>query len=156
MAIIRTASDRILATVAGFTRVKTNEFGEYQSVLFEAAQLPEGKVWRSMEPEQAKQFRRGQRVHLVPTTNKKGRDSWDIELLSDAPATAPSAPVAGQPPADAMAAAKRAIAADVATMADLYGFCYAEAKRVLEPQGATNEGIQGCAFRLWHHAKDRL
>jgi hypothetical protein len=50
MPTIRTATDRILATVAAFGHVKDGNYGPYQSVLFESPDLPEGKVWRSMKP----------------------------------------------------------------------------------------------------------
>ena len=110
MATIRTAADKIAATVAAFGKVKESQFndGVFQSVLFESEQLPDGKLWRSMTPEQAQQFTRGEQVYLVPTTNTKGKPSFDIELLpttaTTAPATAP-APAAGhQPPANARAA----------------------------------------------------
>ena len=70
-----TASDKIAATAAAFGKVRDGR----QAVLFEGAGLPEGRVCRSMELEQAEQLRRGQRVHLVPTKDKQDRDSWDIE-----------------------------------------------------------------------------
>ena len=96
MATIRSTADKVPATVAGFGKVKDGNYGPYQSVLFEGDRLPEGKVWRSMEPEQTKQFTRGQRVYLVPTKNKQGKDSWDIELMGDAPAAPAQQPAQGQ------------------------------------------------------------
>lgn len=140
MATIRTASDRVLATVAGFTKIKQNEFGEYQSVMFESDRLPDGKVWRSMEPEQAKQFTRGQQVNLVPTTNKKGKPSWDIELLED---TAPQGQPVAVAPVAARAAApgelspeqKRAIAAYITARAPLLTYCYQQASAAM-PEGS--------------------
>ena len=112
MATIRAASDRIQATVTAFGKVKESQFneGSYQSVLFEGDGLPDGKLWRSMTPDQAQSFTRGQAVYLVPTTNKKGQPSYDIELLpTTAPATAP-APAAGhQPPASARQAYMEAL-----------------------------------------------
>jgi hypothetical protein len=73
MATIRTAADKVQATVGAIGKVKDGDYGPYQSVLFEGKGLPDGKVWRCMDPEQAQQFTRGQRVHLVPTTNKTGQ-----------------------------------------------------------------------------------
>jgi hypothetical protein len=102
MATIRAATDKIQATVAGFGKLKESQFNDsvYQSVLFEGGGLPEGKVWRSMTPDQAQGFTRGQAVYLVPTTNKKGQPSYDIELIAPAP-TAPAAttqaPTQGKP-----------------------------------------------------------
>jgi len=156
MAVVEAAA-KIPATVGAISKLQSNEYGDYRSVLFEGAGLEGGKLWRKMPPEQAERFQRGDAVNLIKTT-KKGKPAWDIEILGTAPTqqyAAPATPTAA-PASDQMAAAKRAIAADISTMADLYGFCYSEAKRVLEPHGATTEGIQGCAFRLWHHAKDGL
>jgi hypothetical protein len=151
MAIVE-ASQKIPATVAALSKVQENEYGEYRSVLFEGQGLEGGKLWRKFPPEQAARFSRGDRVNLTPTT-RKGKPAWDVELLSS---SAPAAAATTPPAADQLAAAKQAIAQDVKEMANLYGFCYGEAKRVLEPHGATTEGIQGCAFRLWHHAKDQM
>lgn len=97
MATIRSASNKILATVAAFSQVKKSQFNDsyYQSVLFEGDGLPQGKIWRSMTPDQAQCFDRGQSVYLVPTTNTKGQPSYDIELIepvetpTDAPSNAP-------------------------------------------------------------------
>jgi hypothetical protein len=141
MAIIRTAADKIPATVGAFTRVKTNEFGEYQSVLFESDRLPEGKVWRSMEPEQAKQFRRGQRVHLVPTKNKQGRDSWDIELVGDAPAAAQAVASPDTAPQ------AQAIGEYLDKMAALYAACYRRTSSTMD--GAPDAAIQAAASSVF-------
>ena len=108
MATIRTASDRIQATVTGFSQVKQSQFNDstFQSVLFEGEGLPDGKVWRSMTPDQAQSLTRGQTVYLVPTTNKKGQPSYDIELIAttQAPTTAPAPAGGHQAPANARAA----------------------------------------------------
>lgn len=107
MATIRTAADKITATVAGFGKIKESQFndGVFQSVLFEGEGLPDGKLWRSMTPEQAQGFTRGEQVYLVPTTNKHGKPSYDIELLpTTAPATAPAPAGGHQAPANARAA----------------------------------------------------
>ena len=145
MATIRTAADKVPATVAGFGKLKDGQYGPYQSVLFEGDRLPEGKVWRSMEPEQAKQFVRGQAVYLVPTTNKQGKPSWDIELMGDTtPQTQPVAvaPIAPRPaPAAAPAAGdltpeqKRAIAAYITARAPLLTYCYQQASAAI-PDGS--------------------
>ena len=142
MATIRTASAKVPATVAGFGKLKTNEYGDYQSVLFESPSLPEGKIWRSMEPEQAKQFVRGQQVYLVPTTNKKGKPSFDIELMGDAPTAAPAAPVAT--PAAPQA---QAIGEYLDKMAALYAACYRRAATNLD--GAPDPAVQAAASTVF-------
>lgn len=139
MPTIRTAADKIPATVAGFGKLKDGQYGPYQSVLFEGDRLPDGKVWRSMEPEQAKQFRRGQRVHLVPTKNKQGRDSWDIELMD----TAPPAAIAAAP----AAAQGQEIGEYADRMAALYAACYRRASRTMD--GAPDAAIQAAASSVF-------
>ena len=132
MATIRTASDRIQATVTGFSQVKQSQFNDstFQSVLFEGDGLPDGKIWRSMSPEQAQGFTRGEEVFLVPTTNKHGKPSYDIELITPAaakvPTTAP-APAAGhQPPANARAAYMESLE----RVGNRYQACIGKAKEI--------------------------
>ena len=157
MPTIRTASDRILATVAAIGKVKEGDYGPYQSILFEAPQLPDGKVWRSMNPEQAAAFTRGQQAYLVPTTNKAGKPSWDIELLGDTPPQPPPQPAAaatGGPtiPDDR----KRAIASYISDLAPLYGYCYQQAHSQLEPHGASQDAVQAAASALFDSAVRRF
>ena len=161
MATIRTAADKITATVAGFGKVKESQFndGVFQSVLFEGEGLPDGKIWRSMTPDQAQQFTRGEQVYLVPTTNKKGQPSYDIELITPVPqsGTAPQAPTTAPAPAgghQAPTAAipddqKRAIAGYITDLAALYSYCYQQASHQLAPHGAPEPAIQGAASTLF-------
>jgi hypothetical protein len=157
MPTIRTAADRILATVAALGGVKDGTYGPYQSVLFESPSLPEGKVWRSMQPEQAQQFTKGQQAYLVPTTNKQGKPSWDIELLEGLGESSQSQPVAVAPVAPRLAPAaappaageltpeqKRAIAAYVEARAPLLKFCYQHASAAM-PDGSEVEIAAGAA-----------
>jgi hypothetical protein len=141
MATIRTAADKVPATVAGFGKLKDGNYGPYQSVLFEGPGLPDGKLWRSMPPEQAQQFNRGQRVYLVPTTSK-GKPSWDIELIGDAPAPQ----VAPVPPAAAGSQAQ-AIGEYVDRLAALYAACYRRAAATLD--GAPDAAIQAAASSVF-------
>lgn len=108
------------------------------------------KVWGNADDEALKALSKKQSVQLL--FDGKGYKLVETEQPVSTPTTAPQSTVADS---DGIAQAKRAIASDITEMANLYGFCYGEAKRVLEPHGATTEGIQGCAFRLWHHAKDQ-
>ena len=145
MATIRTAADKITAQVTGFSQVKQSQFNDscFQSVLFEGEGLPDGKIWRSMTPEQAQGFTRGEQVFLVPTTNKHGKPSYDIELITPAapqvpttaPATAP-APAAGhQPPANARAAYMETLE----RVGNRYAACMAKAKQVWLTQYSEEE-----------------
>ena len=161
MPTFRTAADRILATVAAIGSPKQGEYGPYQSVLFEAPQLPEGKVWRSMEPEQAQQFTRGQQAYLVPTTNKRGKPSWDIELLADTTpqaqpvAVAPVATPAAAPPAGELTPdQKRAIAAYIETRAPLLRFCHQQASAAMS--GCSDAAIAAGAAALFEAACRRF
>jgi len=169
MATIRTATDKIQATVSAFGKVKPSQFNDsnFQSVLFEGEGLPEGKVWRSMDPDQAQSLNRGQQVYLVPTTNKKGQPSYDIELIAPttAPATAPATPQAtaqapsqGKPASlDAMAPEdKQAIAAYITSISALYAFCYQQAAHHLAPHGAPEPAIQAAASTTFIQASRKF
>lgn len=147
MATIRTAADKIPATVSGFGKIKDGNYGPYQSVLFEGDRLPEGKVWRSMEPDQAKQFTRGQRVHLVPTTNKQGKPSFDIELMGDTPAAAQAVATPAAPQA-------QEIGQYLDKMAALYAACYRRAATSLD--GAPDSAIQAAASSVFISAQRKF
>ena len=146
MAIIRTIHDKVPATVAGFGKLKDGQYGPYQSVLFEGDRLPEGKVWRSMEPEQAAQFTRGQAVYLVPTKNKQGKDSWDIELMeggaAPSPVATPAVPQAQE------------IGQYLDKMAALYAACYRRAATNLD--GAPDAAIQAAASTVFISAQRKF
>lgn len=130
MATIRSASNKILATVAAFSQVKKSQFSDsnYQSVLFEGEGLPQGKIWRSMTPDQAQNFDRGQSVYLVPTTNTKGQPSYDIELIEpvEAPTVAASNAPGHQPPDDASSAYLTALE----RVGDRYQACISKARQI--------------------------
>jgi hypothetical protein len=136
MPTIRTAADKITATVSAFGKVKESQFneGSYQSVLFESPALPDGKVWRAMTPDQAQGFTRGQAVYLVPTTNKQGKPSYDIELIAPAPATtapqataqAPSQAPSHQAPANA----RQAYMETLERVGNRYAACITKAKQI--------------------------
>jgi hypothetical protein len=131
MATIRTAADKITATVAGFGKLKESQFneGSYQSVLFEGEGLPDGKLWRAMDPDQAQSFTRGQTVYLVPTTNTKGKPSYDIELI--APATAPTTPATAQGTShQAPANAREAYLETLERVGNRYQACITKAKQI--------------------------
>jgi hypothetical protein len=166
MATIRTAADKITATVAGFGKLKPSQFSDtnFQSVLFESPALPEGKVWRAMTPDQAQGFTRGQSVFLVPTTNKKGQASYDIELLptatapTTAPTATPQAPSQGKPATlDTMAPEdKQAIASYITSVSALYAFCYQQAAHHLSPHGAPEPAIQAAASTTFIQASRKF
>jgi hypothetical protein len=126
MATIRSASNKILATVAAFSQIKKSQFNDnhYQSVLFEGEGLPNGKVWRSMTPDQAQSFDRDQQVYLVPTTNTKGQPSYDIELIETP--TAPTQAPSHQAPANA----RDAYLETLERVGNRYQACMTKAKQI--------------------------
>jgi hypothetical protein len=164
MATIRTAADKITATVSAFGKVKESQFNDsvYQSVLFEGEGLPDGKLWRSMDPDQAQQFTRGQTVYLVPTTNTKGKPSYDIELIAPATTTTPQAtaqaPSQGKPASlDAMAPEEKAqIASYITSVSALYAYCYQQASHHLGPHGAPLEAVQAAASTTFIQASRKF
>lgn len=150
MAIL-TAAQKIAAVVEVIGHERDGEFGPYRPVLFIRSDRPKGteesKVWKSLKPDDALQFRKGQEVNLIPT-ERKGKATWDIELLESPPAVPPAPPAV--PPATGLdPATKRAIAADITELANLYAFCLGEAKRSLAPHDPTPEMVQGCTAALF-------
>lgn len=131
--VIRTAAQKTLATVEYITATKDGDYGPYRSVLFKRSDLQgdAAKVWRSLKPHEAEQFTKGQQVHLIPT-ERKGKQTWDIELLSPTAAKS-SAPPATSPAASTTLAPeqKKAIAAYVEGQADLLAFCWQVAREKL-------------------------
>jgi hypothetical protein len=135
MATIRSASNKILATVAAFSQIKKSQFNDnhYQSVLFEGEGLPNGKVWRSMTPDQAQSFDRDQQVYLVPTTNTKGQPSYDIELI-ETPMAPPQAP-SHQAPANA----REAYLETLERVGNRYRACIGKAKEIWASEYSTED-----------------
>ena len=150
MAILE-AAKKIPATVGAISKLQTNDYGDYRSVLFEGSGLEGGKLWRKMPPEQAERFQRGDTVNLIPTT-KKGKPAWDIEVLSAAsqPAQAiPSAPssTSSQPQA-------QQIAEYMDKMAGLYAAAYRRASAAMD--GAPADAIQAAASSVFIATKDKF
>ena len=142
--VVRTVAERFPAKVEVITAVKEGSYGPYRSVLFKRTDIQgEGaKVWRAMNPSEAEQFSKGQQVYLVPTTNKKGNPSWDIELLpevasaSKSPSTATQvieSQIAQQKPQESglTSEQKTAIAEYVRGQADLLAYCWTVAESKL-------------------------
>lgn len=163
---IRAMSSRIPATVEAFGRLKEGSYGPYQSVLFKGDGLPEGQIWRSMKPEEAKQFSRGQSVYLAPTY-RDGKETWDIELIDQAPTNnvvampqRPNAPAPtlrpqrqvqaaqASPEVPHAAPSREQIEAYIGSSARLFAHCYAEAARNLPP-GCSPEDLRAIATTLF-------
>jgi hypothetical protein len=87
-----------------------------------------------MTPDQAQGFTRGQAVYLVPTTNKQGKPSYDIELIAPAPAATPqatTAPTAPQAPShQAPANAREAYLETLERVGNRYQACITKAKQI--------------------------
>jgi hypothetical protein len=117
-----------------------------------------------MTPDQAQGFTRGQSVFLVPTTNKKGQASYDIELLptatapTTAPTATPQAPSQGKPATlDTMAPEdKQAISSYITSVSALYAFCYQQAAHHLSPHGAPEPAIQAAASTTFIQASRKF
>jgi hypothetical protein len=115
-----------------------------------------------MDPDQAQQFTRGQTVYLVPTTNKQGKPSYDIELIAPATTTTPQAtaqaPSQGKPASlDAMAPEEKAqIASYITSVSALYAYCYQQASHHLGPHGAPLEAVQAAASTTFIQASRKF
>lgn len=95
MALVMTQP--INAAVKVIMPQKENEYGPYQSVLFESPELAEGQLWRYLKPYEAQQLTKGQRVELKLTTTTRGKEAWNIRPLS-APAEPQQITPAAAPP----------------------------------------------------------
>lgn len=144
-ATVKYAAGKVITTKHGNDRI---------NVVLTLADGGEATIWGNPGDTALTSLRKGDAVQAL--FDGKGYKLVEVPQQSGSASSAPpAAPQSTTVDADDITKAKRAIASDITVMADLYGFCYGEAKRVLEPHGATTEGIQGCAFRLWHHAKDQ-
>lgn len=135
---IRTAADKILAEVEFITAEKTGDYGPYCSVLFRRYDLEgdEAKLWRSLPPDQARQFTKKQQVYLIPVV-RKGKQTWDIELIDNGPtppAAGPTRPAESPAKYHALQLSKDqkfAIAAYLENRADLIAYCFQVANQKL-------------------------
>ena len=119
-----------------------------------------------MKPGEADRFSRGQQVYLLPTTNKKGNPSWDIELLSEAAPAAPAESVTPPPTAapspspqqqgtgELSKKQKQAIAAYVTGQADLLAYCWQAAEAKLP--GKSEESHRCMASTLFISAQRKF
>jgi hypothetical protein len=155
--VVRTASDRVQAVVEFVTAEKDGDYGPYRSVLFKRCDL-EGeaaKVWRSMKPEEAEVFSKGQTVYLVPT-ERKGKQTWDVELFPAAatppPLPAPQSAPEHQPLSPTQ---KKAIAAYIGEQADLYAYCLEVAFSKIGPS-TDGETVRCMATALYESTQRRF
>ncbi len=142
----------ITATVEFITKEKEGEFGPYRSVLFldENKSGEEAKIWKSFDPsaEELALLTKGARVQLVESgKSKSGKISHNIVLLERMAApTIPTSP----PPTTHQGVVlhpdqKRAIASFGSDIIAAYKFLYQQARKELEPLGASEETIRAAA-----------
>ncbi|PZO16883.1 MAG: hypothetical protein DCF25_11860 [Leptolyngbya foveolarum] len=181
-ALVTTAP--INAVVAHITQETQGEYGPYQSVLFESAELKYGKLWRALKPQEAQSLHKGQAVALTPVI-KKSKESGNICLPTTpaqpqsakpqtqrpTPPSQPAKPAAVQPaqssqlgrlaqtpPPPAQPASenrREQIAAYVDSMGDLYAHCLQVAQQKLEA-GTYSETIRCMASSLFISAQRRF
>lgn len=153
---IRTAADKISAKVEAFGKVKEGDYGPYQSVLFQGQGLPDGKLWRTFKPNEAKSFTKGQQVYLIPA-RRNNKDTWDVELVdTPVPSTPTHAPIQPQSTGQWLSDdQKRDIGRYVDGMGDLYAFCLQTAQKKA-PKGSDSETIRCMASSLFIAAEKRF
>lgn len=143
MAVI-TASSKILAVVEAIGKVKTGQFGEYQSVLLQRYDIEgePGQLWKSMKPNDAAKFQKGVQCWLIPTY-RDGKDTWDIELIDDAPA--PAQAEQPKPQHSLTARQKHEIAQYIDSRSDLLAYCFQVANQklaALDPDSQRTAAIE--------------
>jgi len=170
MAILAAAATKIAAVVEYQTEEKEGQYGPYVSVLFLRYDFPKGddagKVWRALTPKEAERLPVGTQVNLIPTVNKQGRDSWDIEIThpSTATATTPAPPTATPittptptptptQNTEIKGIPKKEIAQFVQEMGDLYVYCRQIAEAKL-PDDTHPSQIQAMASTLFIACKE--
>ncbi len=143
----------VTAKVEFITQEKQGDYGPYRSVLF-LNEVTGDKIWKSFDPdsEELALLTKGARVQLIETgKSKSGKISHNIVLLERLPApTIPATAPAPDPLPTHQGIVlhpdeKRAIATFGTDIIKAYGFLYGEAKRVLEPLGASEETIRAAA-----------
>lgn len=176
MALVTTAP--INAVVAHIMQEKQGEYGPYQSVLFESPDLQDGKLWRAMNPDEAKQLHKGQAVELTPTKISKGKDGWNIRPLDEptqphqaAPTPRPQKPMPqaqstgfsaqqnqpSEPPVSSTVAEKREqIESYAFSMANLHAVCYQAAEQAYAGQNAPDEVIRAATSSVFISTERRF
>ena len=150
MAIVSATAKRP-AEISAFGKAKESQFTPGQRVQSVKFVTLDGLTehWATFPAEQAKQFEMGQRCHLIPV-QRKNRPTFDIELDTETPV---QPQIQTQTPPDNTRHLdpdqKRAIAAWVSGQADLYAYCYTEARRALSPHEVGPDQIQGAASSLF-------
>lgn len=165
MALV-TATVKHPAEVSAFGRVKESKFNPGQSIQSIKFVSLDGTVehWATFPSEVTRDFKMFDRFFLVPTS-RGGRDTFDVEVMpntnnqpaaNNVPPSQPERIVSASPaPTAAPEFAgldieqKRVIAAWVSGQADLYAFCFLQARRVLSTYEPTPEQVQGCASSLF-------
>jgi hypothetical protein len=156
MAIV-SAATKVQATVEYITSPKTGQYGDYKSVLFKRCDRTgeDAKVWKSFSPADAAQFSIGQSVRLIPT-ERKGKATWDIELIESAQPTTPVSPTTPPAQQGMSPSQKKAVAAYVEEMGALYRFCLEQASEQLSEMDADSETIRCCASSLFISAQRKF
>ena len=133
----------VTAIVECIGRPKQSSYGDgvYHPCLFldEAKSGEEAKIWKSLSEEEVSQLRKGDRVQLVPAgKNTNGTDKHNIVKLGGSTSATNSQPTTANSQQQGMTAEqKRAIAAYVEQMGDLYAFCLSTAQNKI---GASTDG----------------
>lgn len=173
MGLVQT--DPIKAVVAYIMDEKCGEYGPYQSVLFESSGLQDGKLWRALKPDEARQLQKGQAVELTPATTSSGKDSWNIRLLDNQPPQAVQhsqpqpvvrSPQSVQtqpatqslPPYQAQTRENRRqqIESFIFSMAKLHAICYQAAEQAYDGKSAPDEVIRAATSSIFIAAERRF
>ncbi|NJL83569.1 MAG: hypothetical protein HC890_12590 [Chloroflexaceae bacterium] len=152
------------AEVSAFGRVKESKFNPGQSIQSIKFVSLDGTIehWATFPSEVTREFKMFDRFLLVPIS-RGGKDTFDVEVMPNNQPAANNAPssqperIASASPAPTAAPEfagidieqKRVIAAWVSGQADLYAFCFLQARRVLSTYEPTPEQVQGCASSLF-------
>jgi hypothetical protein len=154
MALVSATAKRP-AEISAFGKAKESQFTPGQRVQSIKFVTLDGTTehWATFPAEQAKQFEMGQRCYLVPV-QRSNKATFDIELDTTTPVQPQiqHQPKTEAPPDNTRHLEpdqKRAIAAWVSGQADLYAYCYTEARRALSPHEVGPDQIQGAASSLF-------
>lgn len=133
----------ITAIVGHICPEKPGNFGPYLATVFESAELPDGRIWKNLKPDEAAMLKKGMKVQLTQT-QRNGRDTYDV-ILDDSPVSDRPAPATTTAPATLPADLKKEIAGYSKEMINLYSFLWRESKAALESQGCQDaETIRTC------------
>lgn len=143
---VKAPETKTLATIKWISEVRGGDYGDYVSLMcIYQGEGGEQKAWVDIKPDEMSMFSKNQQVHVIPRTTKKGKQKWDVELITGQPS--PAAHSAPPMASQQAAPTKDQIGPYIDQMTGLYAACYRRAQGALD--GAPESAIQAAASSVF-------